>query len=141
MTPATLWKLFVGILVATAAYLVFFPRTTEAPPEIAALEMAKADFENTGSCYTLHDVLAANQLTGDGPHKVHWTTRVRDEWTLRVDGDKTWRTYRFDRENGRMIPRQVVSSDNLPQVETQAAIDEWVAEAVKQNKPKVQHCL
>jgi len=121
-----------------AIYFVLSARHTDPPPEFAALELAQGGASTTPSCYSLQSVLVANNLTGGAQRS--WTTRVKDEWTLRVDNGRDWRTYRFARSDDLVVPMQVVSSDKLPQIGTQEAIDAWLAQAAAKHVAKVKRC-
>jgi len=51
MKPFHAWALFVLISISLAGYFVFSQRHSAPPPGFAALELAQADFNDTGSCY------------------------------------------------------------------------------------------
>jgi hypothetical protein len=129
-----------GALAAAIAiyYFVFAQRLSNPPPAFAALEITTAGATTTPTCYSLNSLLVANGLAGDAPRV--WTERVKDEWTLRVGRKSTWRTYRFVRENDMVLPMQVVSSDDLPQISMEHVMDQWVKLAKEKNAPRVGRC-
>ena len=137
-------RLTSGIAVVTALsslvaiYLVLASRHSDPPAEYSALELTRADAAATPSCYSLQSVLVANNLTGSARRS--WSTRVKDEWTLRIDNGRDWRAYRFTRDGDLVVPSQVVSSDDLPQIGTQEAIDAWLKTAVDKQAAKVKRC-
>jgi hypothetical protein len=129
---------FTVISAAAAIYFVFANRHSDPPPEYTALELTTGGAAPAPSCYTLQSVLVANNLTGTA--KRTWSQRVKNEWTLRIDNGRDWRSYRFTREGDLVVPSQVVSSDKLPQIGTQEAIDAWLKAAADKNAAKVQRC-
>jgi hypothetical protein len=142
MKPVHLWAVFALALIGFGLYMVFSQRLPEPPPAVGALELANGDIERTGSCYTLHDVLVANHFDAQSGHSnVAWNSRVKDEWAMHIENGKLWRTFRFQVEDGRVVPLQVVSSDKLPQIELKPAIDQLLARAAEAHTPKVPRCL
>ena len=137
-------RLTSGVAVLTALsslvaiYLVLGSRHSDPPAEYAALELTRGDAATTPSCYSLQSVLAANNLTGSARRT--WSMRVKDEWTMRIDNGRDWRSYRFTREGDLVVPSQVVSSDELPQIGTQEAIDAWLKTAADKHAAKVKRC-
>jgi hypothetical protein len=128
-----IWMIPVAVACVGAWLFLTAGRLSYPPPEVAALELARGDIASSPSCLTVDQVLKANGLTDN-----NWTTRVKDEWTLRLEpGGSSWRTYRFVVEGRMLVPMQVVSSDDLPQIETEAAIDEWIA---KIHTPPAESC-
>lgn len=127
-----------AITAVAAIYFVFTSRHADPPTEYTALELATVGAATTPSCYSLQSVLVANNLAGGA--KRSWSERVRNEWTLRIDNGRDWRTYRFTREGDLVVPTQVVSSDKLPQISTDEAIDAWLAAAAARNAPKMARC-
>jgi hypothetical protein len=141
MKPATAWALFTAVLIGVALWLTFAGRHSEPPADIAALELVRGDINETGSCFSLGAVLAANQLDGTASDvDVLWTTRVRDEWTLRVDRKRSWRAYTFVRQEGRLLPVRVAFSDDLPQLGLEAAVDELLHATSDGSVPRVARC-
>jgi len=126
------------ISAAVAIYFVLANRHADPPPEYTALELMTAGAAPAPSCYSLQSVLVANNLTGTA--KRTWSERVKNEWTLRIDNGRDWRSYRFTREGDLVVPSMVVSSDKLPQIGTQEAIDAWLKAAADKNVPKMQRC-
>ena len=130
MKPATSWILLVITLCAFAYWFAVAGRVHYPPPEVAALELARGDIASSSSCLTVEDVLRANNLN-NGPTSptTIWTSRVKNEWTLRVEHGKStsWRAYTFTVEGGRLVPMTVVASDDLPDISTEQAIDDLIA--------------
>jgi hypothetical protein len=141
MKPSHAWALFALISISTFVYLVFSQRHSAPPPGFAALELAQADFNDTGSCYSLHNVLVANKLdvATDGT-SVLWTMRVPDEWHLRVTRDGRWREFWFVRDGERVLPMQYIVADGAPDLPTRQAIDELLAAPALRGLPKFAHC-
>jgi hypothetical protein len=137
--PSTAWILLVIAMCAGAYWFATSGQLHYPPPEVAKLELARGDIASSSSCLSVDDVLHANNLAnGPTSPKATWTSRVKDEWTLRLDlGKHSWRTYRFIVEGGRLVPMQVVSSDDLPDISTEQAIDEWIA---KIHSPPAESC-
>lgn len=134
MKPSTGWIVFVITLCGLGYWFATSGRLHYPPPDIAALELARGDIERSRSCLTVDQVLKANGFTNNV-----WTSRVRNEWTMRVEpGGHSWRTYTFTVENGRLEPMMVVSSDDLPQIDLKPAIDEWIE---KIHAPAAESCL
>jgi len=133
MKASTAWSIFVAAAVGLAYWFAVSGRVHYPPPEVAALELARGDIASSPSCLTVDQVLKANGLTNN-----IWTSRVKDEWTLRLEpGGHSWRTYTFTVEGTQFVPRMVVSSDDLPQIDMQPAIDEWIA---KIHSPPEESC-
>jgi hypothetical protein len=122
----------------TAIYLVFADRHSDPPAEYSALELTRGDAAATPACYSLQSVLVANNLTGDARRS--WSMRVKDEWTLRIDNGRDWRTYRFTKEGDLVVPSQVVSSEKLPQIGRQEAIDAWLKTTADKHAARVKRC-
>jgi hypothetical protein len=133
-----------GILVlfvlvsAVGIYMIFSNRHSDPAVEFSALELAAGDAANTPTCYSLATALVANNLTGDARRT--WTSRVFNEWTLRIDNGRQWRTYTFMREGDLVVPLQVVSSEDLPQIGDQEAVAAWVRTAKDKNAPRMARC-
>jgi len=140
MKPSTAWILLVVGLCAAAYWFATSGQLNYPPPEVASLELARGDAASSSSCLSVEDVLRVNNLN-NGPTSptTTWTSRVKNEWTLRVElGKRTsWRAYTFVVEQGRLVPVGVVSSDDVPDVGTQEAIDEWIA---KIHSPPSESC-
>jgi hypothetical protein len=132
---------FALALSGAAVWFVFGQRHASPPPEIAALELTRGDINRTGSCFSLGSVLTANRLDGSASDAgVLWTTRVRGEWTMRVDRGKSWSAYTFVREDGRMVPVRLSFSDDLPDLGMEPAIDELLKATANGSVPRVARC-
>jgi hypothetical protein len=136
------WLLFVLVMTGIALWFVFSQRYSSPPPEITALELTRGDIPLTPSCYSLGSVLAANHLDGSASDtSVVWTTRVRDEWTMRVERGKSWSAYTFLREGDLMQPVRLAFSDDLPQeVRMEPAIDNLLKATANGSVPRVARC-
>jgi hypothetical protein len=133
--------LFVLVIVGVAAWFVFGQRHSAPPADIAALELVRGDFYETPSCFSLGAVLTANRLDGSASDaSVVWTTRVRDEWTMRVDRGKSWSAYTFIRQEQFLLPVRPAFSDDLPQLGLEKAIDELLAATANGSVPRVARC-
>ena len=142
MTPFSVRAFFALIFIGAVAWFVFSQRHSSPPPEIAALELLRGDFYDTPSCYSLASVIQANRLDGtDSEASVLWTTRVRDEWTMRVDRGKSWSAYTFMKRDQFMLPVRLAFSDDLPQAPgMEKAIDDLLKAAAHGSVPKVARC-
>ena len=140
MKPSFGWALFALIFSAIAVWFVFGQRHSAPPAEIAALELLRGDFNDTPSCFSLGSVLKANGLDGSGDADVVWTTRVRDEWTMRVERGKSWSAYTFMREGDFLLPVRRAFSDDLPQLGSEAAIDELLKATANGSVPRMARC-
>lgn len=142
MKPSTGWALFALALAGTAVWFLFGQRHSSPPPEIAALELARGDIPYTPSCFTLGSVLTANRLDGSASDaSVLWTTRVRDEWTMRVERGKSWSAYTFMRQGDLLLPVRLAFSDDLPQAPgMENAVDELLKATANGSVPKVARC-
>ena len=141
MKPLHAWALFALISIAVATWFVFSQRYSAPPPAFAALELARADFNNTGSCYSLHNVLVANKLDVPADDtRVLWTLRVKDEWHLRVTRNKLWREYWFVRDGDLVLPMQYVVADGATDQPVQQAVDELLAAPALSSLPKLARC-
>jgi hypothetical protein len=121
--------------------MVLSGRHSEAPPDYAALEMARADAAATGSCYSLATVLRANKL--DAPSsdaKVLWTMRVPGEWHLRLQRGRAWREFWFVREGDIVLPFQYITSDDSDRTRLLNAVDSLLVASATNNLPKVSRC-
>jgi hypothetical protein len=137
----TSWVILVLVLAGAAAWFVFGQRHSGPPPEIAALEMMRGDISETPSCFTLASVLKANRLDGSASDVgVVWTNRVRDEWAMRVARGKSWSSYRFIKQGNFLVPVLSSSSDDLPQLGLEKAIDELLVATANGSVPKVARC-
>jgi hypothetical protein len=135
------WALFALVLIGIALWMVFGERHSAPPPGLAALELVRGDMNETGSCFTLGSVLKANRLDESASDaSVVWTSRVRDEWTMRVKRGKSWSAYTFVRGEGRMLPVRVAFSDDLPQLNTEKAVDELLKATANGSVPRVARC-
>ena len=135
------WSLFVAVMVGIAAWMVFFERHSALPPELAALELARGDISETGSCFSLGSVVKANRLEdGASDASVYWNERVHDEWTLHVKRGSSRSAYTFLKEDGRMVPVRVVFMDDLPQLNTEQAVDELLKATANGSVPRVARC-
>jgi len=129
------------VLASAAVWFVFGQRHTRPPAEIAALELVRGDINETPSCFSLGSVLTANRLDGSATDTgVVWTTRVRDEWTMRVQRGKSWSTYTFMREGERILPVRLAFSDDLPQLGMEKAVDELLIATANGSVPRVARC-
>ena len=136
-----LWMVFVLALVGTGIWFVFARQQSAPPAELAALELVRGDFNETPSCFSLGAVVAANHLDGSSDDvDAGWTTRVRDEWTLRVDRDQSWRAYTFVKQENFVLPVRVAFSDDLPQLGVEKAIDELLAATANGAATRVSRC-
>jgi hypothetical protein len=134
------WMIFVVALAGAAVWFVFGQRS-EPPPEVSALEVLRGDFYETPSCFSLGSVLTANRLDGSASDAgVGWSTRVRDEWTLRVDRGKSWSAYTFVKQGGMMLPVRVAFSDDLPQLGVEQAVDALLKATANGSVPRVARC-
>ena len=141
MRPSHAWALFALVSISTAVYFVFSQRHSAPPPGFAALELALADFNNTGSCYSLHNVLVANKLDdAAGDTGVLWTMRVKDEWHLRITRAKLWREFWFVRDGDLVLPMQYIVADGAAEMPLQQAIDELLASPALSSLPKLARC-
>jgi hypothetical protein len=141
LRPSHGWALFALVLIGVALWFVFAQRQSQPPAELAALELVRGDLNDTGSCFSLGSVLVANRLDGSASDAgVVWTTRVRDEWTLRVQRGESWRAYTFVKEPGRVRPVRVAFSDDLPQVGVEKAVDELLVATENGSVPRVKRC-
>jgi hypothetical protein len=135
------WVIFVLALSGAGVWYFFGQRHSSPPPEIAALELVRGDTSETPSCFSLGSVLKANRLDGsDSDASVGWTTRVRDEWTMRVDRGKSWSAYTFIKQEQFMLPVRRAFSDDLPQLGLEKAIDELLAATANGSVPRVARC-
>jgi hypothetical protein len=123
---------------AVAIYMIISNRHSDPAVEFSALELAAGDAANTPTCYSLATALVANNLTGDARRT--WTSRAPDEWTLRIDNGRQWRSYTFTREGDLVVPFQVVSSKDLPQISDQEAVAAWVRTAKDKSAPRMARC-
>jgi hypothetical protein len=141
MKSSHAWAPSALISLSIAVYFVFSQRHSAPPPAFAALELAHADFNDTGSCYSLHNVLVANKLDvpTDGT-SVSWTMRVKDEWHLHITRDGFWREFWFVRDGDRVLPMQYVVADGAPDMPRQQATDELVAAPALRTLPKLVRC-
>ena len=130
MKPSAAWILLVVAMCGGAYWFATRGRLHYPPPEVAQLELARGDAGSSNSCLSVDAVLHANNLDNgpSGPTTI-WTSRVKDEWTMRVEIGKstTWRAYTFTVEGGRLVPMTVVASDDLPDISTEQAIDDLIA--------------
>ena len=129
-------------MAGVALWFVFGQRHSSPPPEITALEITRGDIPRTPSCFSLGSMLTANRLDGSASDtSVVWTTRVRDEWTMRVERGKSWSAYTFMREGDLMEPVRLAFSDDLPQ-ETgmEQAIDDLLKPTASGSVPRVARC-
>jgi hypothetical protein len=141
LRPSALWALFALFLIGIVVWFVLGQRLSTPPADIAALELARGDIEETGSCFSLGSVLTANRLDGTASDvDVSWSTRVRDEWTLRVEKGKSWSAYTFIRQEGRMLPVRLAFSDDLPQLGMAEAMEELLAATANGSVPRVKRC-
>lgn len=141
MKPSHAWALFALISIAVVCYGVFSQRYSAPPPGFAALELARADFNNTGSCYSLHNVLVANKLdVAAADTSLLWTMRVKDEWHLRIARGKLWREYWFVRDGNLVLPMQYVVADGETGQPVQQAFDNLLATPALRSLPKLAHC-
>ena len=142
MKPSSGWALFAFVLIGTALWFVFGQRHSSPPAEIAALELVRGDINETPSCFSLGSVLTANRLDGSAADaSVLWTTRVRDEWTMRVERGKSWSAYTFMREGEFMLPVRLAFSDDLPQEPgMEMAIDDLLKATANGSVPRVARC-
>ena len=141
MKPSHAWALFAFISISTTVYLVFSQRHSAPPPAFAALELAQADFNNTGSCYSLHNVLVANNLDfATGDTSVLWTMRVQDEWHLRITREKLWREFWFVRDGDLVLPMQYIVADGAAEMPMPQAIGELLASPALSRLPKLARC-
>jgi hypothetical protein len=141
MKPSHAWALFALVSVSVAVYFVFSQRHSAPPPGFAALELTQADLNDTGSCYSLHNVLVANKLdVATGDTGIVWTMRVKDEWHLRITRDRLWREFWFVRDGERVRPMQYVVADGATDMPTQQAIDELLAAPALRSLPKLARC-
>jgi hypothetical protein len=141
MKPSHGWMVFTAVLAVIAYWMVFSGRHSEAPPEYAALELARADFPNTPSCYSLRTVLEANDLVdGRSEEKILWTMRVPGEWHLRLQRGSAWREYWFTEESGLVVPFQYITSDDADKTTAHEAVDKLLAVAQSKGAPKSARC-
>jgi len=141
LKPSSAWALFALILIGIAVYFVFSQRHSSPPPEIAALELLRGDINETGSCFSLGSVLTANRLDGSASDaSVVWRTRVRDEWTMRVERGKSWSAYTFMRQGDFMLPVRLAFSDDLPQLGMEEAVDALLKATANGSVPRVARC-
>jgi hypothetical protein len=134
------WMIFVIALAGAAVWFVFGQRS-EPPPEVTALELVRGDFYETPSCFSLGSVLTANRLDGSASDSsVGWSTRVRDEWTLRVDRGKSWSAYTVVKQGGMMLPVRVAFSDDLPQLRVEQAVDALLKATANGSVPRMARC-
>jgi hypothetical protein len=137
----TSWVILVLVFGGVAAWFVFGQRHSGPPAEIAALEMMRGDISETPSCFSLGSVLTANRLDGSGSDVgVVWTNRVKDEWAMRVARGTSWSSYRFIRQGEFIVPVMSSSSDDLPQVGLEKAIDELLVATANGSVPRVARC-
>ena len=136
------WVLFALILLGIAVWFVFGQRHSGPPAGIAALELVRGDINETPSCFSLGSVLTANRLDGSATDaSVVWTTRVRDEWTMRVERGKSWSAYTFMRKGDFMMPVRLAFSDDLPQEPgMEKAVDDLLAATANGSVPRVARC-
>jgi hypothetical protein len=139
MKPATAWILLVIAMCGVAYWFVTRGRLHYPPPEVAALELARGDIARSSSCLSVDAVLRANGFTDATKNPtIVWTSRVRDEWTMRFEfGGSSWRAYTFQVEGNQLVPVNVVSSDDLPKIDLQPSIDEWIG---KIHSPAADSC-
>jgi len=141
MKPFHGWALFALVSIGITCWMIFSERHSEAPPEYAALEMAKADAATTGSCYSLATVLRANGLdAGSSDQKIIWTMRVRDEWHLRLQRGRAWREFWFVREGDFVVPFQYITSDDGDKTGSQEAVDALLVAPATNGLSKVPRC-
>jgi hypothetical protein len=134
------WVISVLVFAGVVAWFVFGQRHSAPPAELAALELVRGDISETPSCFSLGSVIKANHLDGTGDGSVLWTTRVRDEWTLRVDRGQSWSAYTFMKQGEFMLPVRLAFSDDLPQLGMEKAIDALLTATANGSVPRVARC-
>ena len=134
MKPSTAWILLAVAMCGGAYWFATRGRMHYPPPEVAQLELARGDAGSSNSCLSVDAVLHANNLdNGPSSPTTIWTSRVKDEWTMRLELGKatSWRAYTFTVEGGRLVPMTVVASDDLPDISTEQAIDDLIAKSTR----------
>ena len=73
------------MLVIAGGYLVYHLSSKEDAPsrDFTELEFAGADYQHTGSCYSLRTVLNTNRFFSDATRS--WSSPREDAWTLALD--------------------------------------------------------
>jgi hypothetical protein len=110
------------ILVMAGVYLIHHLTSKEDAPsrEFTELEFAGADYQHTGSCYSLSTVLVVNRFFSGAVRS--WSSPREDAWTLALDsivqgnGGPTQisRKFTFEKDGDQVRLASVEASEKLP---------------------------
>ena len=110
------------MLVIAGGYLVYHLSSKEDAPsrDFTELEFAGADYQHTGSCYSLRTVLNTNRFFSDATRS--WSSPREDAWTLALDsivqgnGGPTQisQKFTFEKDGNQVHLASVEASERLP---------------------------
>jgi hypothetical protein len=139
----------VGLVFALAFVLYrTFGDTEAAPPrDFLELELAAADDQHTGTCYSLSTVLIANTV-GYSNATISWHRVDRDTWTRRNEEllqsyagpTVQWQSFTFKRENEQIVPiAHDAAPDPVPPLDV--AIDRLLEAPIARRSTRIDRCL